>query len=129
MKAILLFLSLFTFLHTDAQPPAGQAKDRKERVEALYVAYISRELQLTETEAEKFWPVHSQYDAELKALSKTLSEIERLEAQLAIKKKYEERFVKVIGKDRTDEFFRKDAAFRERLIERLRQKRGGKSPK
>lgn len=128
MKAILLFLSLFTFLHAGAQPPVKDEKDRKERVEALYIAYITRELQLTETEAEKFWPVHSLYDAELKALPKTLSEIERLEAQLAIKKKYEERFTKVIGKERTDEFFRKDAAFRERLIERLRQKRGGKSP-
>lgn len=123
MKTVLLLLSLFVFSNVSAQPQGG--KDRGERVEALYIAYITRELKLTETEAEKFWPVHTLYDAELKALSKNLSEIDRLEAQLVIKKKYEERFSKVIGKERTDEFFRKDAAFRERLIERLKQKRGG----
>lgn len=100
-----------------AQGPA------QEKVRALYVAYISQELKLTEPEAQRFWPVHAEYDADLKKTRVDMPELERQQQQLNTKKKYEDRFVKILGAERTNEFFKKDAEFRKRMIERLQKMR------
>jgi hypothetical protein len=102
----------------DEQTNAKKEKD----IEALYVAYVSKQLQLTPEEAQKFWPIHSQYNAELKALNKSnLSEIEREQAVLNIKKKYVSNFNRVLGNERCNNFYRQDAAFRDRLKNRLKE--------
>lgn len=48
-----------------AQPPG-----RQDRVEALKVSFISNRLHLTPEEAQKFWPVFNQYEAELNTVRK-----------------------------------------------------------
>ncbi len=124
-KFIISFLiMLFSGTAVFAQPgrDRGDAPG-KQKIEALYVAYITRELKLTETEAQKFWPIHSQYDEELKSVKRDASELDRQQTILNIKKKYEGRFSQVIGAERTNEFFRKDAEFRKRLVERVAQSR------
>lgn len=123
MKAFYIVLVLLcTTLFVQAQPPDGPGRPG-ERVEALYVAYITRALQLTSAEAEKFWPVHTSFDEEMKKVPRDLPELDRQQRQLDIKKKYESRFTDVIGNDRTNEFYRKDAEFRKKLVERLKQAR------
>lgn len=37
-------------------------KEKIEKVKALKVAYITKELSLTSAEAEKFWPIYNTYD-------------------------------------------------------------------
>lgn len=121
-----LLLSSFTLSNTYAQPPGGGPPPRAgERIEALYIAYISRELKLSETEAQKFWPVQAEFDEEMRSVHKkrNLTQLEREEELLSIKKKYQERFVKVLGKTRTDEFYRIDTEFKNKLVERLRKMR------
>lgn len=101
---------------------------QEHKIESLYIAYISKELKLTESEAEKFWPVHNEYDSELKASSTTLSELDRQQAVLNIKKKYQPRFSKIIGAERTDQFFKVDGEFRKKLLERIRKSRKQQEP-
>ena len=119
---------LFTFLLMIGCAGPGFAQDgttnnnREQKIEALYIAYITKELSLTEAEAQKFWPVHAQYDAEIKAVN-TSNELERQQAQLNIKKKYQDRFSKIIGPERTNSFYIKDGEFRKKLIDRLRKMR------
>jgi Spy/CpxP family protein refolding chaperone len=69
MKTIIITLALLVVgLTVKAQKP-GQSDDgpspkkaaRKEKVEALRIAYITKELELTETEAQQFWPVFNEY--------------------------------------------------------------------
>ena len=113
---------------TFAQPRANM-EQQENKIESLYIAYISKELKLTEVEAQKFWPIHTEYDNELRASSKDLPELERQQLILNIKKKYQPRFSKVLGQERTDNFFKTDAEFRKRLLERVRkskQQRGDK---
>ena len=102
-----------------AQPEPG---NREQKVQALYVAYITQELKLTEAEAQKFWPIHQQYDSELRAVPMS-DELARQQAQLNIKKKYQDRFAKVLGTDRTNSFYIKDGEFRKKLVDRLRKMR------
>lgn len=73
MKRFLLILTtLLAFLAADlaAQPggrgPKGrpdstQTASGAERVQALKVAFITKRLNLTPAEAEKFWPVYNEY--------------------------------------------------------------------
>ena len=127
MKHILLILSIFissfgAIKAQDQRQPPDPAK-REQKIKALYVAYITQDLKLTEEEAQKFWPVHAQFDAEVKAVNLDMPELDRQQAVLNIKKKYQDRFVKILGNDRTNAFFRSDAEFRKKLVERLKNMR------
>jgi Spy/CpxP family protein refolding chaperone len=53
---LLLFIS-FTFY---AQ--GERMKEKKEQIKALKVAFLTTELNLTTSEAEKFWPVYNTFD-------------------------------------------------------------------
>ncbi len=46
----------------------SQGKERKERIKALKVAHITEKLDLTEKEAQQFWPVYNAYDEKMGAL-------------------------------------------------------------
>lgn len=124
MKYLLYF---FTFLLATSQLYAQDDKDnsqqREQKVQALYVAYITQQLKLTEDEAKKFWPVHAEFDGEIRSVKLDMPELERQQTVLNIKKKYQDRFSKIIGNSRTDDFFRTDAEFRKKLVERLRKMR------
>ena len=119
MKNFILSLLVFAGFAAQAQP----ANDRQQKVEALYIAYMTRELKLTEDEAQKFWPVHGQFDNEISALKIDATELDRQQAVLNIKKKYQDRFTRILGAQRTNDFFIKDGEFRKKLVERLRKMR------
>ena len=67
MKQFVLILIIFiggsSFAH--AQDDEGK---RGERIQALKIAFITQKLNLTTDEAQKFWPVYSQYENEIKQL-------------------------------------------------------------
>ena len=56
MKKIIIIL-FFASTGLIAQP------DRFEKIRTLKTAYITQELSLTPSEAEKFWPVYNEYDS------------------------------------------------------------------
>ncbi|MFN8295490.1 MAG: hypothetical protein U0T69_04805 [Chitinophagales bacterium] len=63
MKKIFLLLSiaLSGFLQVNAQ-------EGNEKIEAMKIAFITKRLQLTPEESQKFWPVYNQYEAEKKQI-------------------------------------------------------------
>ena len=59
----LLLLILVTF--------TGFSQSQKgERIKAMKTAFITQELNLSQAEAEKFWPVYNKYDNQLRTLKK-----------------------------------------------------------
>lgn len=119
---------LFSCIIGFAQPKQHGLKkgEGREKIKALYIAYMTQELELTETEAQKFWPVHDQFSAEVKAVNKDagITELGREEASLNIKKKYNDKFSRILGNDRTNLFFKKDKEFRSKLVDEIKDKRG-----
>ena len=110
-----------------AQAQEGQPVDenqRQEKIQALYVAYITQQLQLTPEEAQKFWPVHTQFTAEVKAVKADMPELEKQQAILNIKKKYQDNFNRILGANRCERFFRMDGEFKKKLLERIRKQNG-----
>lgn len=56
-NTILTLLMLTLAFSTFAQNP-----ERAERIKALKVAFITEKLSLTETEAQKFWPIYNKFE-------------------------------------------------------------------
>ena len=128
MKKFILYISLV--LAVFSASAQGGSEDgqlnpkREEKIKALYVAYISQQLSLTPAEAEKFWPAHAQYEADLLEINKgSLNELDRQQAVLNVKKKYQGNFNKILGNERSNNFYRQDTEFRKKLVERLKQMR------
>ena len=54
LPIILLFISTVSF--------SQDFKEKREKVKALKVAYITEQLELTTEEAQKFWPLYNAFD-------------------------------------------------------------------
>lgn len=54
---LLLFLISFSIF---AQ--GGKIDEKREKIKAFKVSFLTTELELTPTEAEKFWPIYNAYD-------------------------------------------------------------------
>jgi hypothetical protein len=133
MKKITIAVTLLLFAFVGfAQPPGnpGNANaKREEKIKSIYIAFMTQQLNLTSDDAQKFWPVAFQYEAEVRGLGFGNNELDREEKILAIKKKYQPSFVKILGTERANTFYVKDAEFKRRLLEKLkqlRQRREGK---
>src|SRR6476469_10296781 len=129
MKKLFLALSFLFLANYICIAQADQEK-RFNRIEALKIAYITRELNLTHDESQKFWPVYNAYFEEIKSArqSNTNDEIAFDEKVLGIRKKYKADFNKVLGNDqRTNKIFTIERSYQEMLRKELmnRQKRKG----
>lgn len=123
MKRFLLILTLMLGSFKAVQAQDVDPGDKQEKIQALYVAYITQELSLSADEAKQFWPLHAQFESEIKGVKADMPQLEKEQAILNIKKRYQDRFTRIINADRTERFFKKDGEFRRKLIERLRKMR------
>lgn len=144
MKMMKVLMSILPILWTGAI--MAQAP-KKERVEALRIAYISERLQLTPEEAKLFWPVYTKLENEMKELrkkhrmndeeitesiteeeaDKKLTELIAFkEAQLALAKKYQVELKKVIPATKVLLLYRAEEDFKKELLKRIRERRGAR---
>ena len=125
MKKFILILIAFlgSFSMAFAQDNRGEDLTKQEKIQALYVAYVTQELALTPEEAQKFWPLHTQFENELKSVNKALPELDKQQARLNIKKKYQDGFTKIVGPARCERFYSMGDAFRKKLVDRMQKQR------
>lgn len=64
MKKIVLFV---LFMSAAISSVHAQ-QDKHEKIRAFKTAYLTEQLSLTSSEAEKFWPVYNEYENKMKAL-------------------------------------------------------------
>jgi len=115
---IFLFIGMATF--AKAQETAPDEK-RQQDIEALKVAFISKELELSPEEAQKFWPVYNQYSKELKATIKDDADVlDRDEKVLNLRKRYKDQFTNILGAQRMNRIFNAEGRFRQLLIKSMR---------
>jgi len=57
-----LYPILFLFLSFNFYGQSDNFKDKKEKIKAMKVAFLTTELDLTSSEAEKFWPLYNTFD-------------------------------------------------------------------
>ncbi len=97
------FFSVQAFAQEAEQPQENlpESKANSQAIEALKTAYITKELNLTPDEAQKFWPVYNEYLGEMKKAHAELKEdvVALGEKKVTILKKYQENFKKILGTD------------------------------
>ena len=114
------FLSLTFF----AMAQDGNTGQKKQDLEALKVAFISRELELTPDEAQKFWPIYNEYSKELRTIvSDDQDVLDRDEKVLNLRKRYRDQFTKVIGEQRMNKLYNAEGKFRQILIKSMRNQK------
>ncbi len=96
MKKYFLILALLISGTTFSQQPGGLGN-----LQGLKIAYMTRQLNLTSDEAQKFWPVYYNYTDEMNDARKSMKDdvIGLDEKLLSLKKKYWGEFKKVLGTD------------------------------
>lgn len=123
MKQILLLVGLFvTTLIVQAQetnpPETEQGENMAQTIEALKTAYITKDLNLTPEEAQKFWPVYNGFAEEVKKARADHKDddIAFEEKRVAIMKKYRENFRHILSNDdRVKRCFKAERSFHQLL--------------
>jgi hypothetical protein len=116
---VIFFLLSCTYICV-AQPPKG-----KQQVEAIKVAYITGQLNLTPEEAQRFWPLFNAFSNEVKQARKTYpnDEIAFDQALVDIRKKYKSEFKRILVSDaRVNKVFVIERQFREVLRQELKKR-------
>jgi Spy/CpxP family protein refolding chaperone len=57
-----LYPILFLFLSFNFYAQGERFKEKREQIKAMKVAFLTSELNLTSSEAEKFWPIYNTFD-------------------------------------------------------------------
>ena len=110
------FLLLSFFVITVSVSLAQNGNRKLEPLEPLKIAYITKRLDLSPEEAQKFWPIYNLYAEELKrarqdAIRNNKSEIELDESLLNIRKKYSVQFGRALSPQKIDIFFKSEKEF------------------
>lgn len=137
MKRIILLLSILFF-----QLQGMAQGDGSGRVRELRKEYVKGKLHLSESQANSFWPIYTNYlneRAELRiqyrdqfihnehgqmsqseAYKKVDDNIEYKEKDLALSKRYKAEFLKVLTPQQLAELYQAEREFKQMLIERLK---------
>jgi hypothetical protein len=144
----LIFLQL-SMLQAQPRPQhRGPDPERREQIESMKIAFITKRLDLTPEEAKKFWPVYNQYSGELEKHRKARMEQRRdlrdrenlsesdyekvvdgeiafRQQELDILKKYNGQFKQILPMRKVAQLYRAEEDFKRELLERIREKGKG----
>ena len=127
MKKYLLIIALFLGFTVAGM---SQEEDKKDggRIEALKIAFLTRKLNLSTEEAQKFWPVYNKYADEIRkvqieARQKGTTEIDREEKILTIRKRFNGDFTKALSGEKVNTFFRVEKEFNGFLQKEMMERR------
>ena len=131
-----------------AQSAMSKKQSRLERIEVQKTAYISDKVGLTPEEAQLFWPLYNEFEAKTKALRKgnpnedmpgmqrkadiasmSDKELKQLfedrfnteQKLLDLKREYHNKFVKVLGNQKTAKLYDTERLFKKELLKQLKQ--------
>ncbi len=116
---LLLILSLHSYFCV------AQADSSQNKVEVIKMAYVTKEVDLSPEEAQKFWPVYNNYNNELKQarIKYQNDEVKYAEKEAEIKKKYQGNFKKILNNDnRVNKVYAADRGFNNMLRNNLQNR-------
>ncbi len=141
---ILIVLLIMLCGAAKAQPPGPEdRKEKREEVESMKIGFITKALDLSTEESQKFWPVYNQFNNELDQLRKDHrgqamklrnnideisdkelevlvdSELEFRQAELDIRKKYQNQFKQVLPMKKVAKLYKADEDFKRELLKML----------
>ncbi|TAD85949.1 MAG: hypothetical protein EAY75_10005 [Bacteroidetes bacterium] len=111
-----------------AQPP-----QREEMLESLRIAYITKQLELSGEEAQKFWPVYNSYQQEQRKTirehrEKKGTELDLEEKLLNLRKRYRTEFTRTISEDKFDRLMKAERNWGEMVRKEMQRRRENGPP-
>jgi hypothetical protein len=139
-KNILFLFAALSFFSAFSQDGDISRRDprAREKIRAAHAAYITERLDLTSSEAEKFWPVYREYRERRRDLRQQVREAKRkgtdekslLEIDLKIKqqeldleKEYSLRFQNIISPEKVIKLHQAEIDFRRLLLRQIQERR------
>ena len=127
LLVIFAIVNANSYAGSPQQNPNNQSA--KDRIEALRIAFISQQLNLSPAEAEKFWPVYNAYRNDVEALQKNYAgqtsadqQLDLEQKKLDLKKKYKPQFEAALGTEKLNLLYNLEHKFQEKLKE-IREQR------
>jgi hypothetical protein len=116
MKKLFSLFVLITWLALPGfAQPGFQQRPTGGALEAMKIAFVTKRLNLSPEEAQRFWPIYNQYAVEIRqahiAYRDNQDELKLDEYILNIKKKYSQVFSRALSPDRVNQFFRAEKDF------------------
>jgi hypothetical protein len=112
----------------------AQQPQKVEMLESLRVAYITKQLQLSPEEAQKFWPVYNNYQQDQRKLmkehkDKNGTELELEENLLNLRKRYRGDFTRTISEEKFDRLMKAERNWGEMVRKEMQRRReNGETP-
>jgi len=149
MKQLLILALSFVCFSSFAQQ--GRMQEKLEKVNNLKIAYLTKALELSSAQAEKFWPIYNNYEKELMQTRGTfkqkhmndrmdgLSDKESKDllddqmamesAVVAIRKNYRTEFLKVLTPQQLVSLMEAEKRFNQLLKDKMRERREDRAPR
>ncbi|MFT6923629.1 MAG: formate dehydrogenase maturation protein FdhE [Crocinitomicaceae bacterium] len=142
-SSLLLLAFLFVAPFSFSQDNGGDQLSRKEKIERLKIAFITKELDLSVDQSEKFWPVYNEMEKkideqkkarrttakDLKENLETLSESDIKKKTNSVldndiktaqlKKEYNDKIAAIIGYKKATKLLSLEARFKRELLKKL----------
>lgn len=129
MKKYILLLVISIACISNAMAQEDKNKPAPgERLAALEIGFLTRKLNLSTEEAQRFWPVYNRYKDEIRKVrieqkQNNLSVIDGDEKILNIRKKYNGEFVKALSAEKANTVFRSEKEFGTMIQRELQERR------
>ncbi|MBC7654511.1 MAG: hypothetical protein H7098_08575 [Oligoflexus sp.] len=137
-RIYILFIAIGIFFSFSTYAQGGNPKKSKQ-IEAIKIGYLTRRLDLSPEESERFWPVYNQYQQGLQDINrqkkaaraqngddanKLVDDDFKYEDKiLDLKKKYRYEFKKILSPEKVKSLYVAERDFREELIRQLKSRR------
>jgi len=138
-------LHIFIFLVL-VNSSSAFAQNQKDKVEALRVDYITKRVELSSAESEKFWPIYNEYNDKIKAIRKNLRQsyrkgpenlsdqeseqlyilfVQSKQAEVDVHKQYNDKLKVIIGARKMVKLHLAEEEFRMKVMRSLNPKGEG----
>jgi hypothetical protein len=136
-----LFIIGFALLLSQATYAQGR---RFEKIQSLKIAYITKKVNLSSSQAEKFWPVYNrmendlidirkQYLKDYRNKNRNQSDVEAKqfiednldfqEEMVKLKRQYKDEFLRILSPQQLADLYQAEREFRQMLMQRLKQRK------
>lgn len=146
--AVALSTSLTAQVSTEAKDKTERHEKMQDKIESKKIAFITQKLDLTPSEAQKFWPLYNEYQSKMKdfrnqnKLDVTAGDISEEEAnnfldkifsreqkEIDIKEEYFTKMKSAVSAKKVVTLYVLERKFREEIVANIRSKMGKKKRK
>jgi Spy/CpxP family protein refolding chaperone len=115
-----LMIGIAPLLSLHAQQEGGNDN----AIESLKIAFLTKQLDLTPDEAQKFWPVYNQYTIELKKMRKdhTGDELEMREKALTLTKRFKPELIKCVGPNKFNRLLKSEGDWHQVVRDEIKRR-------